>query len=101
MANIFKGENWDVVATRRAKELAVKNGRPEDMWELFLMLANKQMLQEIIEETNEGKHAVTCNLYHRWRDDGKFLPENYGKEGFSWKCTCGFDKGGKDGQNHK
>ena len=38
-------------------------------------------------------HAFTCNLYHTWRKDGQFLPLNYGKPGFSWKCTCGlFDE---------
>lgn len=101
MGNIFKGEDWEVVSTRRAKELAVKNGKPESFWELFLFLANRQMVQEITEEENRDRHDVNCNLYHRWRDDGKFLPENFGKKGFSWKCTCGYDKRRSDGQNHK
>ncbi len=48
MASIFKGENWEVVSTRRAKKLAREAGKPEGLWELFLMEANQQMIDELL-----------------------------------------------------
>jgi len=46
--SIFKGEKWEVVSTRRAKEIAKKKGYSESLWELFLVEANQDMLKEII-----------------------------------------------------
>lgn len=47
---IFKGEDWEKVSERRARELAKKNGLPEGFWELFLFEANQSMFAELKEE---------------------------------------------------
>lgn len=48
MSNMFKGENWEVVSTRRAKEIAKKRGHSESLWELFLFEANQDMIKEVL-----------------------------------------------------
>lgn len=47
MGSMINGEKWEVVAERRARKLAVKAGCSEDLWELFLLDANTEMLKEL------------------------------------------------------
>ena len=50
MSNIFKGQPWEFVAESKARNIAKDHGKSEELWELFLMEANQQMLREMKED---------------------------------------------------
>ena len=53
--NIFKGQPWDRVSTERAKKIAVKNGLPSTMWQLFLFEVNQSMIKELQKPSEKGE----------------------------------------------
>lgn len=64
--SIFKGQPWEFVAESKARKIAKDRGQPEELWELFLMEANQQMLREI---KDDKRHGISCNCSKcRWTD---------------------------------
>lgn len=53
MSNIFKGRRWEDVSEEKARRIAKEQGQSEELWEMFLMEANQQMLKELKEQPVE------------------------------------------------